>query len=67
MAPVPVAVTGALPTTVVPVLLDSLAGPMVTASAAEADSCEDGGDGFEHDASIAASTIPAQPNPQPNL
>jgi hypothetical protein len=38
MAAVPVPVTGALPTTVVPVLLDSLEDPMLTASTAEADS-----------------------------
>ena len=57
MAPVPLTVTGALPTTVVPVLLDSLVGRLVTASAVEADSDDGAGAGFEHDASIAASTI----------
>ena len=62
MAAVPVPVTGALPTTVVPVLLDSLVGPLLTASAAEADSRDDGGAGFEHAARVAARTIPAQPN-----
>ena len=67
MAPVPVSVTGALPTTVVPVLLDSLVDPMDTPSAVETDSRDGAGAGFEHDPSIAASTIPAQPNPQPNL
>lgn len=67
MADVPVAVTGTLPTTVVPVWLDSLVDHMVTASAVETDSRDGAGAGFEHDASIAASTIPAQPNPQPNL
>ena len=43
MAAVPVSVTGALPITVVPVLLDSLVGPMLTASPAEADSRDDAG------------------------
>ena len=62
MAAVPVSVTGALPTTVVPVLLDSLVGPTLTASAAEADSRDDAGAGFEHAARVAARTIPAQPN-----
>ena len=62
MVAVPVSVTGALPTTVVAVLLDSLAGPMLTASAAEADSRDAAGAGFEHAARVAARTIPAQPN-----
>ncbi len=67
MAPVPVSVTGTRPTTVVPVLLDSLADPALAASAAEADPRDGAGAGFEHDASIAASTIPEQPNPQPKF
>ena len=62
MAAVPASVTGALPTTVVPVLLDSLEGPMLTASPAEADSRDDAGAGFEHAARVAARTIPAQQN-----
>ena len=67
MAPVPVSATGTRPITVVPVLLDPLVDPALTGSAAEADSRDGAGAGFEHDASIAASTIPAQPNPQPNF
>ena len=62
MAAVPVSVTGALPITVVPVLLDSLVGPMRTASAAEADSRDGAGAGFEHAARVAARMIPAQRN-----
>ena len=62
MAGVPGSVAGALPVTVVPVLLDALVGPMLTASPAEADSCDDAGAGFEHAASVAARTIPAQPS-----
>ena len=61
MAAAPVWVTGALPNTVVPVLLGALAGPVLTASPAEADSCCDGA-GFEHAASVAARMSPAQPS-----
>ena len=62
MAAAPVWVPGALPITVVPVLLDALVGPGLTASPAEADSRDDAGAGFEHAARVAARTIPAQPN-----
>ena len=62
MAAVPVSLTGAVPITVVPVLLDALAGAGLTASATEADSRDDAGAGFEHAARIAARTIPAQPS-----
>jgi len=63
MAAAPVSVTGALPITVVPVLLDALAGPVLTASPVEADSCDDdAGAGFEHAARDSARTIPAQPS-----
>lgn len=54
--------TGALPITCVPVLLDVLAGPVLTASPAEADSGEGAGAGFEQPARITARTIPAQPS-----
>ena len=60
MAAAPVWVTGALPITVVPVLLDALVGAVLTASPAEADSRD--GAGFEHAARVAARTIPAQPS-----
>ena len=62
MAAAPVWVTGALPITVVPVLLDALVGPVPTASPAEADCRDDAGAGFEHPARVAARTIPAQPS-----
>jgi len=62
MAAAPLWVPGALPITFVPALLDALAGPGLTASAAEADSRDDAGAGFEHAARIAARTIPAQPS-----
>jgi hypothetical protein len=62
MAAAPVWVTGALPITCVPVLLDVLVGPVLTASLAEADSGDDAGAGFEHAVRIAARTIPAQPS-----
>lgn len=60
MAGVPVAVTGAVPITVVPVLLDALAGSVLTVLPAEADSRD--GAGFEHAAKVAARAIPAQPS-----
>lgn len=59
MAAAPVWVTGALPITCVPVSLDVLAGPVLTALPAEADSVD--GAGFEHAARIAVRTIAAQP------
>ena len=62
MAAAPVWVTGALPITVVPVLLDALVGSVLTASPAEADSRDDAGAGFEQPARVAARTIPAQPS-----
>jgi hypothetical protein len=61
MVAAPVWVTGALPTTVVPVLLDALVRAVLTALPAEAGSRDDAGGGFEHDARIVAKTIPAQP------
>ena len=60
MAAAPVSVTGALPITVVPVLLDALVRPVLTASPVEAESRDDAGVGFEHAARVAARTIPAQ-------
>ena len=62
MAAVPVLVTGAVPITVVTVLLDLFVGSMITASPPEADSRDDAGAGFEHAARVAARTIPAQPS-----
>ena len=62
MAAVPVSLTGAVPMTVVPALLDALAGAVLTASPVEADSRDDAGAGFEHAARAAASRIPAQPS-----
>jgi hypothetical protein len=54
--------TGALPITVVPVLLDALVVGMLTALPAELDSRDDAGVGFEHAARIVARTIAAQPS-----
>ena len=62
MAGAPVWVTGAVPITVVPVLLDALVGSVLTASPAEADSRNGAGAGVEHAARVAARTIPAQPS-----
>ena len=62
MAAAPLWAAGALPMTVVPVLLNALAGPGLTASAADGGSRDDAGAGFEHAARIAARTIPAQPS-----
>ena len=61
MDAMPVSLTGAVPVTVVPVLLDALAGAVLTASPAEADSRDDAGAGFEHAAKVTARTIAAQP------
>ena len=58
----PVSVTGALPTTVVPVVLEALVRPVFTASPVEAESPDDAGAGFEHAARVAARTIAAQPS-----
>ena len=59
MAAAPVSVTGALPITVVPVLLDALAGPVLAVSPAEDDSRDDDA-GAEHAARDSARTSPAQ-------